>query len=229
MATHPRTVTLTDSPLTDTVTGATTNLVFSLTAGLRQCLSVCSKRPRSQGQTLHISSPLPPNSSPPFPFPICFPSHNYPTLIMVIDAKLPPDDSAPLHAPPPAYAPPAEGQVPSSNPAQQFQQYPPSSSQNYSGSPTLLPQWNAPGTGTQSIPPDQWMGQQYRNQRKFSRRSHFPDHKVFSVFAQCARGNHDETTSFGLCGIICAILLFPIGLIFLWYAMICLLPSRQRR
>jgi hypothetical protein len=46
-----------------------------------------------------------------------------------------------------------------------------------------------------------------------------PDHNVFSVFAQCARGNHDETTSFGLCGIICAILLFPIGLIFLWYAM----------
>jgi hypothetical protein len=86
---------------------------------------------------------------------------------MVIDAKLPPDDSAPLHAPPPAYAPPAEvSQVPSSNPTQQFQQYPPSSGQNYAGSPASLPQWNAPGTGSQTIPPDQWMGQQYRNQRK---------------------------------------------------------------
>jgi len=38
------------------------------------------------------------------------------------------------------------------------------------------------------------------------------------VFARCARGEHDVVTSFGLCGIICAILLFPIGLIFLWWA-----------
>ena len=37
-----------------------------------------------------------------------------------------------------------------------------------------------------------------------------------SVYALCARGEHDVVTSFGLCGIICAILLFPIGLIFLW-------------
>ncbi|KAH9996773.1 hypothetical protein BJV77DRAFT_986224, partial [Russula vinacea] len=115
---------------------------------------------------------------------------------MVIDAKLPPDDSAPLPAPPPAYAPPSVGS-PSNPPPQQ--QYPPSSGQNYSGSPTLHPQWNAPGTGSQSMPPDEWVGQQYRNQ----------------LFAQCARGDHDPTTSFGLCGIICAILLFPIGLIFL--------------
>jgi len=161
-----------------------------------------------------------------FLFPICCTSHSYPTLVMVIDAKLPPDDSAPLPAPPPAYAP----QEPPSNPPSQFQQYPPSSGQTYSGSPTLLPQWNAPGTGPQSIPPDEWVGQQYRNQRESSsERSRFPDHNVFSVFAQCARGNHDETTSFGLCGIICAILLFPIGLIFLWYAMICLLSNWQSR
>ncbi|KAF8478594.1 hypothetical protein DFH94DRAFT_750915 [Russula ochroleuca] len=119
---------------------------------------------------------------------------------MVIDAKLPPDDSAPLPAPPPAYAPLSEvSQESSPNPPHQHQQYPPSSGQNYSGSPTLQPQWNGPGTGSQSMPPDVWVGQQYRNQ----------------LFAQCARGNHDQTTSFGLCGIICAILLFPIGLIFL--------------
>ena len=115
----------------------------------------------------------------PFPFPICCPSHSYPTLVMVIDAKLPPEDAAPLPAPPPAYAPSSEiSQEPSSNPPQQFQQYPPSSGQNYSGSPTLLPQWNAPGTGSQSIPPDEWVGQQYRNQRRSfssSRPSHFSD------------------------------------------------------
>lgn len=147
---------------------------------------------------------------------------------MVIDGKLPPEDPTPLPPPPPAYAPPSEfSQEHSPNPPQQSQQYPPSSSQNYSGSPTVLPQWNTPGTGSPSIPPDQWVGQQYRNQRKFPLRppSRSPGHTLFSVFAQCARGNHDVTTSFGLCGIICAILLFPIGLIFLWYAVICFLSS----
>lgn len=120
---------------------------------------------------------------------------------MVIDAKLPPVDSTPLPPPPPAYAPLSEvSQEPSPDPApHQFQQYPPSSGINQLGSPSSLPQWNAPVTGSQSVPPDQWVGQQYRDQ----------------LFAQCARGNHDVTTSFGLCGIICAILLFPIGLIFL--------------
>jgi hypothetical protein len=150
---------------------------------------------------------------------------------MVIDAKLPPEDSAPLSAPPPAYAPVSAvvAQEPSPNPPQQFQQYPPSSAQTYSGSPTVLPQWNTPGTGSQPVPPDAWVGQQYRDQRKFSSgRLGFPDHNVFSVFAQCARGNHDETTTFGLCGIICAILLFPIGLIFLWYVVIVACLSRQR-
>lgn len=149
---------------------------------------------------------------------------------MVIDAKLPPQDSASLPAPPPAYAPPAEAlQSPPSNlPPHQFQQYPPSPGQNYSGSPGAIPQWNSPGTGPQPVPPADWVGQQYRNQRKSSRSSHFPHLNTFSVFAQCARGNHDVTTTFGLCGIICAILLFPIGLIFLWYVMIRLLPIHKR-
>jgi hypothetical protein len=97
---------------------------------------------------------------------------------MVIDAKLPPEDSAPLPAPPPAYAPPWEfSQEPSANPP--HQQYPPSSGQN-SGSPTTLPQWNDPGTTPQSVPPDEWVGQQYRNQRKPSPRPlRFPDHTLF--------------------------------------------------
>ncbi|KAF9646396.1 hypothetical protein BDM02DRAFT_3118715 [Thelephora ganbajun] len=36
------------------------------------------------------------------------------------------------------------------------------------------------------------------------------------LLAQCANGDHDATTTFGICGIICAILLFPIGLVCLW-------------
>ncbi|KAH9966755.1 hypothetical protein BC827DRAFT_1373992 [Russula dissimulans] len=120
---------------------------------------------------------------------------------MVIDAKLPPEDPAPLSVPPPAYAPTSEvSQDPTPTASHHPQQYPPSSSQTYSESPAVLPQWQNPGTELQSMPPpDAWVGRQYRNQ----------------LFAECARGNHDQTTSFGLCGIICAILLFPIGLIFL--------------
>jgi hypothetical protein len=48
----------------------------------------------------------------------------------------------------------------------------------------------------------------------------FPYHHLFTEYARCASGEHEPTTSFGLCGIICAIFLFPIGLIFLWYAII---------
>jgi hypothetical protein len=85
----------------------------------------------------------------------------------------------------------------------------------------LLPQWQTPGTGSQSMSPDEWAGQQYRNQRKCSPdRSLLLDRTLSSVFGQCARGDHDENVSFGLCGIICAILLFPIGLIFLWYVIV---------
>jgi len=148
---------------------------------------------------------------------------------MVIDAKLPPDESAPLSVPPPAYAPSSEDSSdPSSNAPQQSQQYPPSSSQTY---PTShLPQWQTPGTGSQSMPPDEWVGQQYRNQRKhFLGRSVFLNLVLFLVLAQCARGNHDQTTSFGLCGIICAILLFPIGLIFLWYVITRLFYDLRKR
>jgi hypothetical protein len=85
----------------------------------------------------------------------------------------------PLPAPPPAYAPPSEvSQEPSASPP--HQQYPPSSGQNYSASPSSLPQWNDPGAASQSMPPDEWVGQQYRNQRKSSsRRSGFVDHTLF--------------------------------------------------
>ncbi|ETW85840.1 hypothetical protein HETIRDRAFT_379978 [Heterobasidion irregulare TC 32-1] len=44
------------------------------------------------------------------------------------------------------------------------------------------------------------IGEQYRNQ----------------LLARCAQGHHDPTTHFGVCGIICAVLLFPIGLVCLF-------------
>ncbi|KAJ3512752.1 hypothetical protein NLJ89_g3341 [Agrocybe chaxingu] len=44
------------------------------------------------------------------------------------------------------------------------------------------------------------LGQQYRDQ----------------LFAQCALGNHEKTTRYGICGIIAAIVLFPFGLICLF-------------
>ncbi|KAF4616384.1 hypothetical protein D9613_008450 [Agrocybe pediades] len=36
------------------------------------------------------------------------------------------------------------------------------------------------------------------------------------LFAECARGNHQRTTSYGICGIITAVVCFPIGLICLF-------------
>ncbi|KAH9079504.1 hypothetical protein EDB83DRAFT_1280013 [Lactarius deliciosus] len=106
---------------------------------------------------------------------------------MVIDAKLPPEDPAPLGAPPPAYAPSSQDSSSRGAPQPQPQQYPPGNP--HSGTPTSSPQWQNPGPGQQP----NWE----------------------TVYARCARGDHDVVTSFGLCGIICAILLFPIGLIFL--------------
>ena len=38
-----------------------------------------------------------------------------------------------------------------------------------------------------------------------------------AVLAQCARGQHQVTKKYGVCGIICAVLLFPCGLLCLLY------------
>ncbi|KAI0322254.1 hypothetical protein OF83DRAFT_1049773 [Amylostereum chailletii] len=104
---------------------------------------------------------------------------------MVIDAKIPPAEEA-SSAPPPAY-PTSENGAFHPNP-----QHPqPSSSQ-----PVYTPP-GAPQQNTVYVEDPSWVGTQYRNQ----------------LFARCARGDHDITTTFGLCGIICAVLLFPIGLI----------------
>ncbi|KAI0372267.1 hypothetical protein BV20DRAFT_940334 [Pilatotrama ljubarskyi] len=38
-----------------------------------------------------------------------------------------------------------------------------------------------------------------------------------NLMAMCAAGNHDVSKKYGICGIICAVLLFPCGLIcLLW-------------
>jgi len=42
------------------------------------------------------------------------------------------------------------------------------------------------------------------------------------MYARCARGDHDVSTRYGICGIICAVALFPCGLL-------CLLADRQKR
>ncbi|KAI0070443.1 hypothetical protein K474DRAFT_1608687, partial [Panus rudis PR-1116 ss-1] len=42
------------------------------------------------------------------------------------------------------------------------------------------------------------------------------------VMAQCARGNHNIEKKYGVCGIICAVLLFPCGLI-------CLFTDRKQQ
>ena len=54
---------------------------------------------------------------------------------------------------------------------------------------------------------------------------HWPDYNfalmTVTVLARCAQGEHEVTTTFGLCGIICAVLIFPIGLICLWCVCPC--------
>ena len=62
------------------------------------------------------------------------------------------------------------------------------------------------------------IGQEYRDRSKPSslRPSSLGPQNLHAVLAQCAIGNHDATTTFGICGIVCSILLFPIGLLCLW-------------
>ncbi|KAI0731949.1 hypothetical protein C8Q72DRAFT_950812 [Fomitopsis betulina] len=58
----------------------------------------------------------------------------------------------------------------------------------------------APAYQQQGIPqpmPDAAIGANYQNQ----------------LLAQCARGEHQVTKKYGVCGIICAVCLFPIGLL----------------
>ncbi|KAJ6547655.1 hypothetical protein B0H19DRAFT_278208 [Mycena capillaripes] len=88
---------------------------------------------------------------------------------------------------PPGYAPPA-------GPPAGYQQPPP---QGYA------PQGYAPQPQPQSYPSQRsaaQVGEEYRAQ----------------LFAQCAQGIHQPTTKYGICGIITAVVCFPIGLICLF-------------
>ncbi|KAJ6596982.1 hypothetical protein DFH09DRAFT_107961 [Mycena vulgaris] len=96
---------------------------------------------------------------------------------------------------PPVYTPPAGYQQ--SPPPQDYAQPPP---QGYAQPP---PQGYAPQPQPQSYPSQQsaaQVGEQYRAQ----------------LFAQCAQGIHQPTTKYGVCGIITAVICFPIGLICLF-------------
>ncbi|KAI0035934.1 hypothetical protein K488DRAFT_82546 [Vararia minispora EC-137] len=118
---------------------------------------------------------------------------------MVIDAKLLPKDSdeQSVPQPPPSYPSASEAQP-----------YPPLSPVSGSSPPlsvpitpthTSYPQPIYTGSPGQYPSPAAYIniGAQYQHQ----------------LFAKCAQGDHDVTTTFGLCGIICAVLLFPFGLV----------------
>ncbi|KAJ3768766.1 hypothetical protein FB446DRAFT_254492 [Lentinula raphanica] len=103
--------------------------------------------------------------------------------------------------PPPLQSQPSDGQ------------YPPRAAMVQPGMPQPAMPYQPAGPGTfmsqpQSIPgpQPQVVGDQYR--------AH--------LFAQCAQGIHDPHTKYGVCGIITAVVCFPIGLI-------CLFTDREQR
>ncbi|CAL1712644.1 unnamed protein product [Somion occarium] len=62
------------------------------------------------------------------------------------------------------------------------------------------PQPQFPPGSMQQMQMDAQIGAQYQQQ----------------LYAKCARGDHDVVTKFGVCGIITAVILFPIGLVCLF-------------
>ncbi|KAF8212142.1 hypothetical protein K438DRAFT_1806041 [Mycena galopus ATCC 62051] len=106
-----------------------------------------------------------------------------------------------------AYTPPAEVQGPPSyqQPSQGYQQSP--GPKRYQLPPVQggtgyapQPQGYAPQPTPQTQMSAAQVGEQYRAQ----------------LFAQCAQGIHQPTTKYGVCGIITAVVCFPIGLICLF-------------
>lgn len=124
---------------------------------------------------------------------------------------------------PPAGAQMSEAQAPGYTP-----QSPPA---GYSGSsPSGYPASPGAPAGYPAGAPAANIGAQYQNERKR------PDvHCGFvvelisssfarTVLARCARGQHDATRKYGMCGIITAIVCFPCGLICLLYVSLCPAP-----
>ncbi|GLB41164.1 putative uncharacterized conserved protein (DUF2367) [Lyophyllum shimeji] len=113
---------------------------------------------------------------------------------MMIDTKTAetlPREPAPLQQPPPAYAASRSSLGP------QWQQMPQPSQQSGSPDSTQPPQPPQPAARTLT---DAELGEQYRA----------------AQFAQCAQGNHVRTVKYGVCGIITAVILFPVGLLCLF-------------
>ncbi|KAJ3490674.1 hypothetical protein NLI96_g1243 [Meripilus lineatus] len=127
-----------------------------------------------------------------------------------MDEKAAHPPSYPQGAPPPMQPQMTGGQYPQGAPPQGY--YPMQTPQaGMPGYPQMAPMQTPMATGgypaqPQVVPqqtivqvqPD--LGTQYQQQ----------------LFARCARGDHDVTVRYGPCGIIAAIVFFPIGLIFLF-------------
>ena len=119
--------------------------------------------------------------------------------------------------------PPPQGYYPMQTPQAGMPGYPqmapmqaPMVTGGYPGQPQVIPQQTVV-----QVQPD--LGSQYQQQRKThvskKKKKLFSNLAPFSlVFARCARGDHDVVVRYGPCGIIAAIVFFPIGLIFLLYA-----------
>ncbi|KAF7294857.1 hypothetical protein MIND_01023600 [Mycena indigotica] len=109
--------------------------------------------------------------------------------------------AGPAQGPPVYTPPPADGQgyppqqsYASPPPPQGYppqQNYAPAPQQGYAQQPVYSPQ---------PQPTPAQVGENYRAQ----------------LFAQCAQGQHSPTTKYGVCGIITAVVCFPIGLICLF-------------
>ncbi|EIM90084.1 uncharacterized protein STEHIDRAFT_92810 [Stereum hirsutum FP-91666 SS1] len=93
----------------------------------------------------------------------------------------------PAPVPPPAY-PAASSSAPQPSTSYRQPARPPAAA--------AYPPPGSPYTDRANPYGNQWVGDSYRTQ----------------FLHRCNQGDHDVTTSFGLCGIVCAILLFPIGL-----------------
>ncbi|KAL0946616.1 hypothetical protein HGRIS_012813 [Hohenbuehelia grisea] len=104
----------------------------------------------------------------------------------------PPQGPAPPAYPTPSY----DGQQPYQPQQQQQQAYPP---QNGMQSPPLVHQ-----------PPPMTSPPVQRTAAEVGR-----DYQA-ELFARCAQGLHEPTTKYGMCGIITAVICFPIGLICLF-------------
>lgn len=129
---------------------------------------------------------------------------------------------------PPQQSPVSTGLPPPSSassshaPAQPTPAYPPSPASRAPLNPQMQQAPPAPQPQMTPAQLEAQIGSNYQQQCAFSPclpLCHDGKLRYWTVFAQCARGNHDATRKYGACGIIAAILLFPIGLICLLYVL----------